>query len=74
MATEARALGPHGVINADAVTIRATNDYVLQREPGSGRFDCLGAHSDYYSAMKAKYERAARYPFLPVAPNPPESE
>jgi hypothetical protein len=73
-ATVARALGPHGVIHADAVTIRATNVYVLQREPGSGPFDCLGAHSDYYAAMKEKYERAARYPFLPVAPDPPEPE
>ena len=26
----------------------------------------------YHQRMKAKYERAARYPWLPVAPDPPE--
>lgn len=29
---------------------------------------------DYYAAMKAKYERAARYPWFTVAPDPPEPE
>ena len=29
---------------------------------------------DYYAATRAKYERAARYPWLPVAPDPPEPE
>jgi hypothetical protein len=28
--------------------------------------------SDHYGALEAKYERAARYPWLPVAPDPPE--
>src|SRR5947209_518836 len=28
--------------------------------------------STYHSALRAKYERAARYPWLPVAPDPPE--
>jgi hypothetical protein len=72
--TVARALGPHGGVHANAVAIRVANVYVLRQEPGSGPFDCVGAHSDYYAAMKAKYERAARYPFLPVAPDPPEPE
>lgn len=27
---------------------------------------------DYHAAMKAKYEHAARYPWLPLAPDPPE--
>jgi hypothetical protein len=27
---------------------------------------------DYHRAMMIKYERAARYPWLPVAPDPPE--
>jgi hypothetical protein len=27
---------------------------------------------DYHSEMTRKYSRAARYPFLPVAPDPPE--
>ncbi len=26
----------------------------------------------YYSRMEAKYERAARYPWLPVTPDPPD--
>jgi hypothetical protein len=26
----------------------------------------------YHSQMRAKYERAARYPWLPVEPDPPE--
>jgi hypothetical protein len=31
----------------------------------------LAAH---HAALSLKYERAARYPWLPVGPNPPESE
>jgi hypothetical protein len=73
-ATVARAFGPRGSLHADAVDIRVGTVYVFQREPNGAPFDCVGAHSDYYAAMKAKYERAARYPFLPVAPDPPEPE
>jgi hypothetical protein len=29
---------------------------------------------EHHSAMEQKYGRAARYPFLPVAPDPPEPE
>jgi hypothetical protein len=32
------------------------------------------ARADYYAALKRKYRRAARYPFLSVAPDPPEPE
>lgn len=28
----------------------------------------------HYDALKVKYERAARYPWLPVVPDPPEPE
>ena len=28
--------------------------------------------ADYHGAMRRKYERAARYPWLPVEPDPPE--
>jgi hypothetical protein len=31
-----------------------------------------GREDRYAAAMAAKYERAARYPWLPVAPDPPE--
>jgi hypothetical protein len=46
--------------------------------------DARGEHGDqqrvargeqmavYHRALKIKYERAARYPWLPVAPDPPE--
>jgi len=30
--------------------------------------------ADFHAAMRAKYERLARYPWLPVAPDPPEPE
>jgi hypothetical protein len=30
--------------------------------------------AEFYSLLRGKYERAARYPFLPVAPDPPEPE
>jgi hypothetical protein len=29
---------------------------------------------DYYAALRRKYCRAARYPWLPVSPDPPEPE
>jgi hypothetical protein len=28
--------------------------------------------SDYHRGLAEKYERAARYPWLPIAPDPPE--
>jgi hypothetical protein len=33
-----------------------------------------GIRADYQAALKTKYERAARYPWLPVEPDPPEPE
>src|SRR4051812_43881044 len=33
--------------------------------PGPGR------RTEYHAAMRRKYERAARYPWLPVPPDPP---
>ena len=32
------------------------------------------ARFEHHLAMMRKYERAARYPWLPVTPNPPEPE
>jgi hypothetical protein len=29
---------------------------------------------DYHESLASKYKRAARYPFLPVKPDPPEPE
>ena len=34
----------------------------------------LSRISGYHAAMARKYERAARYPWLPVEPDPPEPE
>jgi hypothetical protein len=34
----------------------------------------LNRREAYHAALTAKYERAARYPWLPVAPDPPEPE
>ena len=36
--------------------------------------DRTAAQAAYQAAMRAKYERAARYPWLPVARDPPEPE
>ena len=36
--------------------------------------DWLDRRDAYYAKMKLKYERAARYPWLPVAPDPPVPE
>ena len=32
------------------------------------------ARASYYAGLKAKYDRAARYPWLPVCTDPPEPE
>lgn len=49
---------------------RATAAEREAREVG----DTCQASVDYHAAMRAKYERAARYPWLPVAPDPPEQD
>ncbi len=40
----------------------------------SGPWSDKEARMTYHWRMITKYERAARYPFLPVAPDPPEPE
>ena len=32
------------------------------------------ARAAHHAALRSKYERAARYPWLPVEPDPPEPE
>jgi hypothetical protein len=39
-----------------------------------GRYPPPSEHDRWASRMAAKYERAARYPWLPVEPDPPEPE
>jgi hypothetical protein len=37
-------------------------------------FDRMMNRADHHSALRRKYEHAARYPWLPVEPEPPEPE
>jgi hypothetical protein len=66
---------------------RVSRSFLEQAEPppvGSGNSEAIpglrrvaaleGALAGHYSRLTAKYERAARYPWLPVAPDPPEPE
>jgi hypothetical protein len=48
----------------------ATRSVTLASEEAE-RFHRLAAH---YAALRMKYERAARYPWLPVEPDPPKPE
>jgi len=36
--------------------------------------DRLRRRAEYHDFLRRKYDRAARYPWLPVAPDPPEPE
>lgn len=36
--------------------------------------DKFAARAEYWTRLKQKYERAARYPWLPVKPDPPAPE
>lgn len=47
---------------------------VLMDEGDPDRRVFLAREAEYYSRLKAKYERAARYPWLPVKPDSPEPE
>jgi hypothetical protein len=44
-------------------------DYLVKHRAMVARYEKLIEH---HSSLRAKYERAARFPFLPVAPDPPE--
>ena len=37
-------------------------------------FDRLRNRADHHAALRRKYERAARYPWMSVEPDPPEPE
>jgi hypothetical protein len=39
-------------------------------EPSPGRLAKMKAEAFYYAGLRAKYERAGRLPWLPVAPDP----
>jgi len=42
------------------------------RYPWPGAPPLVRSMAEYHDAMRRKYERAARYPWLPVAPDPPK--
>ncbi len=71
------AIGVVGYVNVEKdrtrrVWIAAEHAYeaeLLAKSAGSSP-----AKFRWHEAMAAKYLRAARYPFLPVAPDPPEPE
>jgi hypothetical protein len=52
--------------------VRWTWDWRVRQGPGSGQ--ATAQVKSYHMAMAAKYEWAARYPWLPVWPDPPEPE
>jgi hypothetical protein len=39
-----------------------------------GAYDRMMDRADHHASLARKYERAARYPWLPVEPDPPEPE
>ena len=41
------------------------------RDPFLLRWQCLHSHAAYHKELKNKYEHAARYPWLPIGPDPP---
>jgi len=43
-------------------------------EPRGDGGAALGRRAAYHAAMRQKYERAARYPWLSIAPDPPPPE
>jgi hypothetical protein len=58
-----------------AVGIRQEVTYYSTRlprgpEPSPARLAEMKAEASYYAGLRAKYERAARLPWLPVAPDP----
>ena len=58
-----------------AVGIRQEITYYSSRlprgpEPSPARLARMKAEASYYAGLRAKYERAARHPWLPVAPDP----
>jgi hypothetical protein len=59
---------------ASDVCIRnGTMTYIFRDKPASTP-PPNPQEADYYAGLAAKYERAARFPWLPVAPDQPEPE
>jgi hypothetical protein len=61
--------------NHESLQGRAIEFRYLHWGPATPDVPIMQAHyrrSEYFEALQRKYERAARYPWLPVAPDPPE--
>jgi hypothetical protein len=60
------------------VHVRAMSDGAIEaanlKRRGDPRSKLASARADYHQAMWLKYFHAARYPWLPVEPDPPEPE
>jgi hypothetical protein len=52
-----------------AARARKHENVAIRMRNGSARFK---RQADHHESMAVKYERAARYPWLPVDPDPPE--
>ena len=53
---------------------RAERFRLIAEEHGRAAEAAAGRVSAYHEGMAEKYRRAARYPWLPVAPDPPMPE
>ena len=65
--------GTEALIRGGAWGYRLVSDRFGREHRVIDRAD-LRALATYHAVMKRKYERAARYPWLPVAPDPPPPE
>ena len=52
--------------------LTAQHEGLPASDPWPGGHPLVPSMARYHEAMRLKYERAARYPWLPVAPDPPE--
>ena len=66
----AQTLAP-SVAKADELAARDTR-YKITAADDRRALERCGAMADYNAALRRKYKRGARYPWLPVSPDPPE--
>jgi hypothetical protein len=58
----------------DCVSDYARADRMKAQGISTGNCDRVTRIADYHLSLVEKYSQAARYPWLPVAPDPPEPE
>jgi len=64
----------HAQWEAKAVAFRKQNDGARMKFFAGPPPENCRKLVPYYQSLRRKYERAARYPWLPVEPDPPEPE